>query len=774
MKKILFLIGLTLSIFNFENSFAQTPTWKNITPAGWSGDFKQIFYGKGNGLIALADNGYFYLSKDTAHTWTIYPQPDTAIIAAVMYPDNTNGFLYNQVTAYKTADGAKTWTKLPMTGIPTDMQIRTIWIKNADTVFAVVTNLVNGVRIFLSSDKGNTWTQVAQNIYNSASYVTIFSFYFPTPTVGFAYGYDLYVTTTDGGKTWVNHPFVYDGYAKSYTKTYSYPNGKTILFFDNQIQLSLNGDPNPAKVTQAGTTSDWVTDVVAFGANVSAIDKSGYLYYSVDSGATWNSKAILNRYTQNALESMYFFDKNNGVVVCGLLTSLVTTDGGTTWTKYVHAAADGFNKIYCKTKDECYITGNAGRLFHTIDGGSNWNYRDLQGGKLVEVEFPTKDTGYVSGGGVIFRTIDAGVNWTKFTQSTGGGFIDFPTKDTGFVGYSTGTPAIKKTMDAGKTWHWADDMTYDLNKTGGGGACFRSTIEGLVTGDNNLLYTNDGGNSWQNKAVGITGNEISATNDNGWVILSIYDSTVNSLQQGFIRMYKCDKDINCKKTITTANGGGLKKVNDSTLCFQSGDSIYFSKNYGNTWKSQLYWNGYEDLWFSTTQIAYSIGIGSIYKAWFASNLTITNIKENNNTLSITLSSIDGVSSTNTTIYLLNNVGDTVYSLNKVIESNKLFSITLPNTITDGTYSIIIMPNDTLLYNKTQSQPFFITTTNVEIFDKDKNPNIKIIGNTIVCNCQTPYETYNIVGQRMQNNTELPIGMYIVKCNNIVQKVIIKP
>ena len=366
LKSIIFAFALC----NLQSLTAQPPTWKNITPAGWSGNFKQVFYGKGNGLIAIADNGYFYLSKDTARTWTIYPQPDTAIIAAVMYPDNTNGFLYNQVTAYKTADGAKTWAKLPLTGIPSDMQIRTIWIKNVDTVFAVVTNLVNGVRIFLSSDKGNTWSQVAENIHNDATYITIYNFYFPTPLIGYGYGYDCYVTTTDGGKTWVDHPFVYDGYAKVYSKTYSYPDGRTILFFDNKLLLSSLGDADTTKTKQVGKTSDRVTDAIAFGADMYAIDESGNFYYSADSGSTWHSRVILNRAVWNNLTGMYFFNKLVGVAVSGLLTSMVTTDGGITWTKYVHGAADGFNKIYCKTKDECYITGNAGRLFHTIDGGT--------------------------------------------------------------------------------------------------------------------------------------------------------------------------------------------------------------------------------------------------------------------------------------------------------------------------------------------------------------------------------------------------------------------
>jgi len=763
MKSIFKHFLLVFSLLSVQFSIAQTPTWKNITPAGWSGDFKQVFYGKGNGLIALADNGYFYLSKDTAHTWTIYLQPDTAIIAAVMYPDNTNGFLYNQVTAYKTADGAKTWTKLPMTGIPTDMQIRTIWIKNADTVFAVVTNLVNGVRIFLSSDKGNTWTQVAQNIIGLSVYTTLYEFYFPTPLIGYGYGYGCYVETNDGGKTWNGHTLIYVERDNVYTKTYSYPNGRTIIFYrdyngtNNAIYSSSDG--NPSTVTQVGTTSDWVTDVVAFGANVSAIDQSGYLYYSVDSGVTWNSKVILSN---RSLESMYFLDKNNGIVVSNLLTSIVTTDGGTTWAKYVHGAADGLNKIYCKTRDECYITGNAGRLFHTIDGGTNWNYRDLQGGKLVEVEFPTKDTGYVSGGGVIFRTIDAGVNWTKFTQSTGGGFIDFPTKDTGYVGYALATPAIQKTTDAGKTWHWTDDMTYDLNRTiGGGGACFRSTKEGLVTGDNNLLYTNDGGNSWQVKANGVGASIITTVNDN-WLVINGGN------------IYLCDKDINCtlKYTDNSYNLAlPLKRDSNTILISTNNDSILISKDFGNTWIKE-YFPSMGQLVFGNRNTIYSL-TNVIYKGVYKSQTTsIQFTKVDNQTIvgTITYDANEGYFAS---IVLINDLLDTIVINNNILIENGIpLSIKMPNTLQGTNYKIKIEPLDSAAYSSVESQTF--TTTGNNIISFDNKAHFKIIGNRIECNDCSNFEIYNTLGQRVQNNIELSVGIYIVKCNNVTQKIVIKP
>ena len=64
-------------------------------------------------------------------------------------------------------------------------------------------------------------------------------------------------------------------------------------------------------------------------------------------------------------------------------------------------------------------------------------------------------------------------------------------------------------------------------------------------------------------------------------------------------------------------------------------------------------------------------------------------------------------------------------------------------------------------------------TGITEIETEKIPYIKVMGNRIVCEC-ADLEIYNTLGQRIQCNTELPAGIYIVKCNNLTQKVIIKP
>jgi len=68
IQKHLFLILAFLMFFS-QFSIAQTPTWKKITPAGWSGSFRKVTFTKGGRAIAAANNGWIYQSTDTGKTW---------------------------------------------------------------------------------------------------------------------------------------------------------------------------------------------------------------------------------------------------------------------------------------------------------------------------------------------------------------------------------------------------------------------------------------------------------------------------------------------------------------------------------------------------------------------------------------------------------------------------------------------------------------------------------------------------------------------------------
>ncbi len=779
MRKTALLIGLTLSIFGFHLSFAQTPTWKNITPAGWSGSFQKVTFTKGGRAIAAANNGWIYQSTDTGKTWNTvfngfpnkqgyYTNGSTAkglVTKAYLefYTDSLNGIYmgnrYNTIIdgldiAY-TSDGGQTWQNT-QTNINNCLASGLYW-KNIDSVFLCAFNQnTSQMYVYLSTNKGKSWKQTSGLLSSKGNSCQI---YFSTPLHGYAFSTYYYGETIDGGNTWT-------------TTTYNGKIIQTMLKFKNG-QVLICADDTPKTVfPNCKFTSIQNSNGTKMGASQIADLGFGRLYsvagdnasteqivnFSTDSGKIWKSQLITpSSYSSNTyLYGIAFLTEKIGISVGNNLSSFVTFDGGITWTKHIHGGAEGLNKLFCKTKNECYITGNTGRLFHTIDGGDTWNYKDLYASKLGEIEFPTPDTGYISANKAIFRTIDGGLNWTSFPHNTQGTLIKFPTKDTGYIGFTNGDPYIQKTTDGGETWN------YTLEASGGTGIAFRTANEGLMTGSNNLLYTTDGSDNWNVKATGIVATKILPVKDN-WLVLN----TGN--------IYLCDKNINCTLKYKDDSYSLLNLISrdsNTIIITAQNDSVLISKDSGITWDKEYFpfYNG--QLSFGDKNTLYSLGV-NIYKGVFKAQTTSSIFSMiDNQTISCKVTN-DAKESYYASIILINNLQDTIIINSNIQINNDLqFPITIPTTIKTGaSFKIQITPIDTVAFSTIESQTF--TATDIEDIKSSKLPNIKIIGNKIVCDCND-LKIFNTLGQQLQNGSELSNGIYIIKCNNVTQKIIIKP
>jgi photosystem II stability/assembly factor-like uncharacterized protein len=203
---LLGLIGLCISV----SVFAQTSEVKDITPMGFSGDFESIVYGKGNGFIALGNNNFMYTSYDTCKTWNVQASPVKDAKEIVMHEDGITGYMYSTFEIYKTTDGGKTWILDDTEGIPEElngrnMEYRNLFIKNRDTLFFVTSNRENGLKFYITADKGESWSMCAEKMYSANIGNAIRSLTFVTSLHGYAFGIGYYAETTDGGLTWQKH-----------------------------------------------------------------------------------------------------------------------------------------------------------------------------------------------------------------------------------------------------------------------------------------------------------------------------------------------------------------------------------------------------------------------------------------------------------------------------------------------------------------------------------------------------------------------------------------
>ena len=203
----------------------------------------------------------------------------------------------------------------------------------------------------------------------------------------------------------------------------------------------------------------------------------GTLVATIDGGKTWQIKP---QPTPDALRDIYFFDDDNGWLLCEA----------------------NVYELKSKTDPRTY-------LMQTRDGGEHWKRISLLAvdvdARLVRAVFSRGGRGWAFGEeGTIFTTRDSGASWTSLQSPTrhlllGGVFID------DYRGWLVGAGAtIIQTSDGGETWH-KSNLT-DAIKKGirFAAASFVDNRLGWTVGSGGTVYrTINGGRTWQEQNSGI-------------------------------------------------------------------------------------------------------------------------------------------------------------------------------------------------------------------------------------------------------------------------------
>jgi len=202
--------------------------------------------------------------------------------------------------------------------------------------------------------------------------------------------------------------------------------------------------------------------------------------------------------------------------------------------------------------------------------------------RLIDVFFVNADTGWVAGYGIILNTTDGGDSWTVqdssnmefwsiwFTDKNHGWAVGY--KESGIHGF------IYHTSDGGQNWSFNDSSQYELhdvffvNENTGfavGGGRSRSTV----------LRTTNAGADWEE------------TDEYGKQLITVHfvDDTVGwaAGAEGYILKTE-DGGQTWNKTYLDIGIGFLMDsyfVNQDTGWVVGGDSIFKTKNGGETWES---------------------------------------------------------------------------------------------------------------------------------------------------------------------------------------------
>ncbi|MBP5722672.1 MAG: hypothetical protein J6X18_03730 [Bacteroidales bacterium] len=771
---------LTLFVFGVLVSFATNAQYtetKDVTPLGFSGNFEFLQYSKTRGLLALSNKSILYVSSDTAKTWETEKLPLDTINYFVMHSDGLVGFIKNKNTVYRTTDGSLSWEQMPLEGISKkidgyEVVLERIHFKTRDTLFLVLTNKVNGKRIYKSSDCGVSWKEVAKDIQPRYTLLSGFlnNIHWRNENEGYFYGQGQFVKTIDGGDSWTMVNYSDAEYEKINWLMCSYKNGTAIIAEQqnstNRLFFSKDGNPQNRENVLLLNIGEKIQEV----NGVLYAVQGDYLWQSIDSAKTWNS-TLIKEGANITSQGMYFYDNNVGVTISKNLTSYVTTDGGKTWTKYVYGGAEGFNDIYAKNERECFLIGKTGRIFHTMDGGKTWIWQDLYITGLSNMTFPSQDTGYVISNDILLMTADGGKTWVQKANKHGGTLIDFVTPQIGFVGFVPNVAYLAKTTDAGDSWVVRTNKTYREN-VNPYSFDFRNESEGLVTGKGNLLlYTTDGGQTWEIKET-VPNNyyvwSVQNVADKGWLV-SVGD-------EDFYGIFFCDNDFNCQLVFEGDGSDNSARyiicVNDSVYYQPINNTHYISRDYGLTWEDADFdITGQRS--FANEHLAYSFDFDyNIHKTYInVRNMGITITQVQNRQLEIATDIVENISAN---VYLKDANGNS-YSLFSSYEIKKdvPFTINIPHNIPQGTYRLFIESLNSA-YKDTESDKFE-DSEETAVLDISKNQTYRVQGKTLYI-YDSKAKLYTVLGTEIpiQNGVaELKAGVYILQTTQGREKVVVR-
>jgi len=213
------------------------------------------------------------------------------------------------------------------------------------------------------------------------------------------------------------------------------------------------------------------------------------------------------------------------------------------WTHVSTGITNTLNAVYFVDPQIGWMAGADGAIFHTTNGGQDWQRQDSETtDDLHDVFFLDLNRGWVVGGkGLILRTIDGGNTWETQTspRDTFLESIHFADEDHGWIAgghYTVSGPPwrftaygyVFQSTDGGDSWSLADYISHryalDLH--------FVDATHGwLVTEyiDNStyktiprVYVTSDGGSTWTNQSIPLSTGELNAVTfvntNTGWAV----------------------------------------------------------------------------------------------------------------------------------------------------------------------------------------------------------------------------------------------------------------
>lgn len=257
-------------------------------------------------------------------------------------------------------------------------------------------------------------------------------------------------------------------------------------------------------VQQNSTTTASLNDIYCVSSDTCYVAGNGTLLKTTDGGTVW---FLQNSGINGAEPLQAVWCINENICFTGEANLYKTIDGGNSWV-IKSTPLTSIASIFFVNDSVGYATApGGGQIVRTTDAGETWNWSVIIGptGGVSAVYFTDENIGYAVEyffpDGRIWKTINGGSNWTQMYVETGILLSDmvFPNDSVGFAVGQTGT--IIKTTDYGN--NWTSQISGTTNPLTAihcvdADTCYAAGAQSMI------VKTTDGGNNWQPDTAGIT------------------------------------------------------------------------------------------------------------------------------------------------------------------------------------------------------------------------------------------------------------------------------
>lgn len=268
---------------------------------------------------------------------------------------------------------------------------------------------------------------------------------------------------------------------------------------------------------------------------------------------SFNANFVVNKF--------FLIDRKNGWISTTNGDLIKTTDGGVTWEKLL-IEPQNWSNIYFIENNGWVVSNNSNEtnLLKTNDGGNSWQLTKIpRAFSCNSIQFTSPSTGYISCQSMnfiyqLFKTTDSGENWkllenssitqyqdwhfgddivglygASLTDDGGNSFVRNPNipSDGGYynktffindsICYRTTSNSIFKSMDQGQSWQKIGATEFVIKDV-----TFINENQGWIVGNNNVVYTQDGGVTWESQNININSLipvEVQMIDsNNGWIL----------------------------------------------------------------------------------------------------------------------------------------------------------------------------------------------------------------------------------------------------------------